>query len=65
MKNSAKGSLGQAPFLTMQDIIILEEVYKIYTMGEVEVAALNGVSLTIRKGEFVAIMGASGSGSPP
>jgi putative ABC transport system ATP-binding protein len=46
----------------MQDIIILEEVYKIYTMGEVEVAALNGVSLTIRKGEFVAIMGASGSG---
>lgn len=46
----------------MQDIVILEEVYKIYTMGEVEVAALNGVSLTIRKGEFVAIMGASGSG---
>ncbi len=46
----------------MQDIIILEKVYKIYTMGEVEVAALNGVSLTIRKGEFVAIMGASGSG---
>ena len=46
----------------MQDIIILEEVYKIYTMGEVEVAALNGVSLTMRKGEFVAIMGASGSG---
>ncbi|MBE7444634.1 MAG: ABC transporter ATP-binding protein [Planctomycetia bacterium] len=46
----------------MQDIIILKDVYKIYTMGEVEVAALNGVSLTIRKGEFVAIMGASGSG---
>lgn len=46
----------------MQDIIILEEVYKIYTMGEVEVAALNGVSLTIGKGEFIAIMGASGSG---
>src|SRR5574342_375905 len=46
----------------MQDIIVLENVYKIYTMGEVGVTALNGVSLTVKKGEFVAIMGASGSG---
>ena len=46
----------------MQDIIVLENVYKIYTMGEVSVTALNGVSLSVGKGEFVAIMGASGSG---
>ncbi|MDN3515507.1 MAG: ABC transporter ATP-binding protein [Candidatus Brocadia sp.] len=46
----------------MQNIVLLEDVYKIYTMGEVNVMALNGVTLTIKKGEFVAIMGASGSG---
>ena len=46
----------------MQNIVLLEDVYKIYKMGEVEVTALSGISLTIKKGEFVAIMGASGSG---
>jgi len=43
-------------------IIALEEVTKIYRMGEVQVAALRGVSLAIGEGEFVAIMGSSGSG---
>lgn len=43
-------------------VIQLENIHKIYSTGEVEVHALRGVSLTVRRGEFLAIMGASGSG---
>ena len=43
-------------------VIQLENIHKTYTMGDVQVHALRGASLTIREGEFVAIMGASGSG---
>jgi len=43
-------------------ILRLDNVSKIYKMGEVEVPALRGVSVEIRKGDFVAIMGQSGSG---
>uniref|UniRef100_A9A781 ABC transporter related n=1 Tax=Methanococcus maripaludis (strain C6 / ATCC BAA-1332) TaxID=444158 RepID=A9A781_METM6 len=46
----------------MYKIISLEDVWKIYQMGEVEVQALKGVSLDINKGDFVAIVGSSGSG---
>ena len=43
-------------------IIRLENVWKTYTMGEVEVSALKGVSLSINQGDFLIITGASGSG---
>jgi putative ABC transport system ATP-binding protein len=43
-------------------LIQLEDVTKVYQMGEVQVHALRGVSLSMREGEYLAIMGASGSG---
>lgn len=46
----------------MNAVIQLDEIQKTYHTGEVDVRAVRGVSLTIQRGEFVAIMGASGSG---
>jgi putative ABC transport system ATP-binding protein len=43
-------------------IIEIDQITKIYKMGDVQVTALEGVSLTVQQGEFLAIMGPSGSG---
>ncbi len=43
-------------------MIVIENMYKIYKIGDIEVKALNNVSLTIEDREFVAIVGPSGSG---
>ncbi len=46
----------------MDEVVRLNDVVKIYTMGEERVEAMKGVSFTVNRGEFVSIMGASGSG---
>ena len=46
----------------MEHLIELRDVYKIYPMGDEEVHALDGINLAIDQGEFVAIVGQSGSG---
>ncbi|MDQ1316875.1 MAG: transporter ATP-binding protein [Candidatus Poribacteria bacterium] len=43
-------------------MIVMENVEKVYRMGEIDVTALKSISMQINKGEFVSIMGPSGSG---
>ncbi|MDO8655642.1 MAG: ABC transporter ATP-binding protein [Nanoarchaeota archaeon] len=46
----------------MSALITLQDVYKIYPLGGVDVPAINGISFEIKKGDFVALIGPSGSG---
>ncbi|HSQ13756.1 MAG TPA: ABC transporter ATP-binding protein [Candidatus Deferrimicrobium sp.] len=46
----------------MSEVIRVQDLQKVYRMGDVEVPALRGINLTIGRGEFVAVMGSSGSG---
>lgn len=46
----------------MAPLIEFKDIYKIYHMGDTEVHAIDGISLSVYKGEFVAIVGQSGSG---
>ena len=48
--------------VAQEAVIRVEDVHKIYDLGETKVHALRGVNLEIKSGEFVAIMGSSGSG---
>jgi putative ABC transport system ATP-binding protein len=43
-------------------VLDVVEAWKVYKMGDIEVAAVKGINIRIEQGEFVAIMGASGSG---
>jgi putative ABC transport system ATP-binding protein len=52
----------EPPPLVAPGVIRVEDLHKYYDLGETRVHALRGVSLEIQRGEFVAIMGASGSG---
>lgn len=45
-----------------EPVVALREIYKIYGKGDAEVRALDGIDLDIRAGEFLAVMGSSGSG---
>jgi putative ABC transport system ATP-binding protein len=46
----------------IQALVDIRDLVKVYSMGEVEVRALDGVDLAVEPGEFVAVMGPSGSG---
>jgi len=56
-------TLTETKTTTGREVVIqVEDVHKYYELGETRVHALRGVSVEIRRGEFVAVMGASGGG---
>jgi putative ABC transport system ATP-binding protein len=59
---SPAGSVAEVVANVADPVIEIRDVVKVYSLGEVEVRALDGVDLTVDPGEFIAIMGPSGSG---
>jgi energy-coupling factor transporter ATP-binding protein EcfA2 len=47
------------------DVILVDDVFKTYHLGEVSVPAVRGMSLTVKKGDFLMITGRNGSGPTP
>src|SRR5207247_3455559 len=48
--------------IRIMDLIKLDHIHKTYHLGEIDVPVLKGISMTIERGELVALMGVSGSG---
>ncbi len=63
MVQTADLETGEFPQAPPEDVLIkTEELWKTYQMGATEIHAVRGVSIEIRRNEYVAIMGPSGSG---
>src|SRR5437763_6725790 len=62
MQTANQTEVNKADELAGNAVIRVEDVHKYYELGETRVHALRGVSVENHRGEFVAIMGASGSG---
>src|SRR5262247_3592671 len=62
METVAQLETGRGTHPSSGPVIQVDDIHKYYDLGETKVHALRGVSISIERGEFVAIMGASGSG---